>query len=474
MFGFVSGRGIRQNAESHVQKRTVINIDLEDFFSQVHFGRIYGALQSKPYCLSKEVAQAIAQISCFKGVLPQGAPTSPILTNIVCRSLDNCLIQLARENRCSFSRYADDITFSTYSGNIPSDIVYTDDTGLVIGEKLSNLLSSNGFIANRKKISIYNNSCRQQVTGLTVNDKVNVPRSYIRKLRVILYRCIKNGVYCTVKEYVKLGLCSSKRILDIIDDEKKKDDVETWFLSVLRGKLLYLKSIRGNNDLLYLSYAEQYNQIANSDCFDVSFLENTRKQIEDNIYLIESLDEGNQGSAFYLDGIGIITSYHVIENGSLFSVSKYYKNKPKQKIADFSSDGKFIFKDHDIDYVVLPFKDYQGIPYKIGDSQILKTGEAVITIGYPDHFEGNSINKQRCEITSSIKYHGGIMYTIKGIIAHGYSGGIVLNEKNEVVGLIKGGVIDANDAERENKQGFVPINVIIESIEQQKTNAASE
>src|SRR5207302_1692057 len=111
--GFARDRGIVSNADRHINKKVILNIDLEDFFPTIHFGRVKGVLKAPPYSLPNEVAQTLGNICCYKRALPQGAPTSPVVSNMVCVSLDSGLRHLAEEHACTYTRYADDITFST-------------------------------------------------------------------------------------------------------------------------------------------------------------------------------------------------------------------------------------------------------------------------------------------------------------------------------------------------------------------------
>mgnify|MGYP001954098357 FL=1 len=89
--GFVTGRSIVSNAKSHIGRKYVYNIDLKDFFPTIHYGRVKAVLQIPPFNASPEIAHLIAHFSCYKGVLPQGSPLSPILTNIVCGELVFCI-----------------------------------------------------------------------------------------------------------------------------------------------------------------------------------------------------------------------------------------------------------------------------------------------------------------------------------------------------------------------------------------------
>ena len=97
VYGFVPKRNHVMNAKIHVHSSYLLNIDLKDYFKQFHFGRIVGTLTHPPYNMGKEAAVTIAQISCLNGILPQGAPTSPVITNMVSAPLDSALTRFAKK-----------------------------------------------------------------------------------------------------------------------------------------------------------------------------------------------------------------------------------------------------------------------------------------------------------------------------------------------------------------------------------------
>src|SRR5579862_8029792 len=103
--GFAHSRSIKSNATPHIKRRYVLNVDLENFFPSIHYGRVQGVFISKPYSLPPTVAKALAQLCCYLGSLPQGAPTSPIISNLICGGLDAKLKALARAHRCRYTRY---------------------------------------------------------------------------------------------------------------------------------------------------------------------------------------------------------------------------------------------------------------------------------------------------------------------------------------------------------------------------------
>lgn len=155
--GFVKGRDIKRNAELHVGRKYVFNLDLQDFFGSITFPRIYGMLTKKPYLLKPKVAACIAKACTYNDVLPQGAASSPIITNLICAKMDSQLTKLARKFRCRYSRYADDLTFS-FNRNLPDAIVaceFDQDTGEIsfvdAGHSLAKIINDNGFTINEKK-----------------------------------------------------------------------------------------------------------------------------------------------------------------------------------------------------------------------------------------------------------------------------------------------------------------------------------
>lgn len=192
--GFVLDKNVATNAKGHVKKKYVFNIDLENFFDQIHFGRVRGMLMKPPYNLGEEAALVISQIACYKGKLPQGAPTSPILTNMVCAPLDTQLTKLAKKYNLQYSRYADDITFSTYKADFPVEIAYVDFNGVHVGTVLEELIKKNNFLINYNKVRISDYRQRQIVTGLVVNQFVNLRRDYIKEIRALLYSCKVKGL----------------------------------------------------------------------------------------------------------------------------------------------------------------------------------------------------------------------------------------------------------------------------------------
>ena len=186
---FETGKSIITNAQIHRNKRYIICLDLKDFFETIHFGRIMGYFEkNKFYNLPHEVALTIAQICCYSGYLPQGAPSSPIISNLIAGPLDAHLLKVAREYRLDYTRYADDLTFSTNSGAFIEQ--FDEFLGVVTRE-----IELSGFQVNEAKTHIIYRDSRQLVTGLVVNKKINVPRSFYKDTRAMWHLYYTTGSF---------------------------------------------------------------------------------------------------------------------------------------------------------------------------------------------------------------------------------------------------------------------------------------
>lgn len=195
--GFKRKRTILTNAREHLRRRYVLNVDLSDFFGTINFGRVRGFfLKNNQFLLHSKVATVLAQIACHEGKLPQGSPCSPVISNLVAHVLDVRLVQLASSVGCIYTRYADDLTFSTNKKQFPTRIAkYTENQAhkWIAGKELTRLVKKNGFELNEAKTRMQYRDSRQDVTGLVVNRKVNVPRTYRHTVRAMVHRLFTTG-----------------------------------------------------------------------------------------------------------------------------------------------------------------------------------------------------------------------------------------------------------------------------------------
>lgn len=184
---FEKNKSIITNAEVHRNKKYILNVDLECFFDSFHFGRVKGFFEkNKTFNLPNEVSTILAQLCCYKGCLPQGAPTSPIITNLICKILDIRLLKIAKSFKLDYTRYADDLTFSTNDNNFLKN--QTKFMNLLVNE-----IGRAGFKLNIQKTRLQYNTSRQEVTGLVVNKKLNVKKSYYKNTRAMANTLYRTG-----------------------------------------------------------------------------------------------------------------------------------------------------------------------------------------------------------------------------------------------------------------------------------------
>ena len=199
--GFVPGRSIVSNAAAHVGRDLVVNWDLKDFFPTVTYPRVKGLFRSFGY--SEKIATVAALICTEPEVdeveldgeryfvhvserrLPQGAPTSPVITNLLCRRFDARMMGTAEKLGFTYTRYADDLSFSA-SGESKENLQK-------LLWRVRAIVTDEGFVVHPDKLRIMRKGARQEVTGLTVNERVGVPRNELRRFRALLFQIEKDG-----------------------------------------------------------------------------------------------------------------------------------------------------------------------------------------------------------------------------------------------------------------------------------------
>lgn len=249
--GFVPGKSIVDNAEQHIGRNYIFNTDLKDFFPSITKSRVWATLKHPPFNFNDTIADAIAGMCCTemkidgekRWVLPQGSPSSPILTNIVCRNLDRQLHKLAKEYNLRYSRYADDITFSSNRNVFQK--------GGEFQQKLEKIIIGQNFAINKMKTRVQNKNQRQEVTGLVVSDRVNVTREYIRDLDNILYIWEKYGEADAYAKFLIHYTPKQNRI-------KNKPNMR----SVLQGRLLYLKMVKGDDNEVWRRFQRRLDKLS--------------------------------------------------------------------------------------------------------------------------------------------------------------------------------------------------------------------
>jgi RNA-directed DNA polymerase len=226
---------IAENAKVHVKKRNVLNIDLKDFFPSIAAWQVKEMFSSPYFGFSEQLAMALTMLTTYEGKLPIGAPTSPVISNFICLQLDADLINYCKQNEIAYSRYADDLTFS-------SDRAISNDQVREIGE----LIKRNHFEINEKKIRLKPAHRKQTVTGLTVNNQVNVDRRLLKKIRAMLHDFRTNGFDASVQRHFKVTQMQQKH--------------RTKFIHRLEGYIQFVGQVRGKTDSLYMKYKSELNQ----------------------------------------------------------------------------------------------------------------------------------------------------------------------------------------------------------------------
>lgn len=187
--GFEEGRSIVTNARAHVGKAVVITLDIRDFFAQTSSQRVIAYLRRIGW--SRQNAAEITRLCTWQGALPQGAPTSPRLSNLVNYRLDARLAGLAAKLGADYTRYADDITFSLAKDE--RDAVWA------LVRATRTILEDEGYELHPDKVSVRRRHQRQEVTGLVVNERIHLPRETRRWLRAVEHRLRTQGE-CSLTE----------------------------------------------------------------------------------------------------------------------------------------------------------------------------------------------------------------------------------------------------------------------------------
>jgi RNA-directed DNA polymerase len=443
--GFAKGKSVKSNAESHLGRKHILNLDLKEFFTTITETRISGLLDSVG--VDPTVAKIVARICCLRGVLPQGAPTSPTFSNMICYRLDRDFIKFCKERHIKYTRYADDLSFSTYSEPGHFFVAGAAISGKIQQEQINaeivSIITRNGFTINKDKIRYLGPLSRRVVTGCVINEKVNVPRRFVRETRAIIY-CIE-----------KFGVAAAEAKLHSITGGKAS------IQKVARGKIEWIGFVKGRNDPTYRRYANRYNA-----CFSgssIKILPSATEVRDRSIWIVEYCyddSKGNvcseQGTAFFLDGVGLVTAYHCVENGK--DIKVYHpdnvSNKYDVHIDKFCATRDLALLSHSI-----PDEDFYLLH---ASDQLPNKGDAVTAVGYPTYGPGDHISERKGLVNSLPVKSAVRLIETSIIISNGLSGAPIMDDDGKVVGIgHKGGA-------NEDKNLAVAIDVLEGWIEELK------
>ncbi|MDG9669208.1 reverse transcriptase domain-containing protein [Hahella sp. CR1] len=470
---FIEGRGIIYNAKKHTKKAAVFNIDLENFYDSIHFGRVRGLLMAMPYSLRQDTAQIIAHICCADGTLPQGAPTSPVISNMIARKLDRELSLLAKSNKAFYTRYADDITFSFTS--LDKNEIYLPSDPAQPSNALVDIVSQNGFSINNRKTRLQTLKQRQVVTGIKVNKKTNIDRRYIRTTRAMIHS-LQLGIEEANLKY------KSKH-------ENKSSRVE----NVVYGRINFIGMIKGVDSDVYQTLANKFNTLDLPAKLNTAPKESNSKlerrlhfssykekeRLESSVWVVcfEGMDEDKydvlvQGSAFMVKGQRLITATHIFTKArNPTSCVVYRINNRANK---FSANIVYSCPNSDITELSIvcdPTNYFSWLSF----SRDLEphSGYKLSIIGFPQLEVGHdSVSIIPCTIINTLNIRSFRHAEVDTFISAGNSGGPVVNAYMQVVGMVVRGISATHfdgETHLEGRNAFISAKHFLESNSQLPT-----
>lgn len=452
--GFVKGRSIKTNAQIHAGKRYVFNIDLKDFFESVHFGRVKNLFMAQPFNAPHNVATVMAHICCCDGRLAQGAPTSPLISNMICRKLDAQLQALAKAGKCHFTRYADDITFSFTSTlrHLPKDIVeISEDRRAIPGRALEEIIKVNGFMINSEKTRLQHRSQRQMVTGLVVNEIPNVTRDFIRLTSSMINALKRHGPELAEAKYLEL-LKSESQVLQPRQAIRTKENAGDFFIKVVKGRLNYIQMIRGRGDKVYRRLAYDFTVAIGKE--NPEFKKSPEEILGNSIFVVNNMTDDSQGTAFLLDGVGIVTNEHVVSGVSKSMAPHMISFQRAGDAKEYTAE--LILSDKKADLAIFqPNAGFRNIPsLRKAERATIRPMESVLSIGFPKHREGSAHYIARGHTTQRRRQVDLDLWLVDFTLIEGNSGGPFFNDSMEVIGVAARG---AKNNIESALFGFIPL-----------------
>ncbi len=230
-YAYKKGLSTILNAKSHVGCKVILKLDIENFFDNINFYKVYNSCFNENL-YPKKLGMLLTNLCVYNDRLPQGSPTSGYISNIVLRNFDCNIDAYCKDKNINYTRYSDDMTFSG-DFDIRKLIKFVNE-----------LLYKERFRLNKSKIKVVLNTTRQQVTGIVVNEKINLSKNYKRKIRQEVYYILKYGV----KSHIE------KRNINLSCNR---------YLSVLLGKINYVLTVNPN-DKEFINYKNEIKRIKNN------------------------------------------------------------------------------------------------------------------------------------------------------------------------------------------------------------------
>ena len=382
----------------------------------------------------------MAKIATYHGSLTQGSPLSPIISTLVCRRLDNDLKSFAVKYGLRYSRYADDITFSSIRTMKELFKENPVTSKIILCEELVDIITRNDFQINQDKVRYRNKTQRMEVTGLIINDKPNLVRNYRDQIRAMLHAWKKFGYENAEKEYLSKFSRGHKS-----------------FKQVIYGKLNFYKSVRGVTDHYYQQMAKLFNIL--SPDMKLLLKPTPEEIIQKAVWVIENtvnaekndspIERMSQGTCFFLKNIGIVTAAHVLFPNKKNAANEFDVDFNQSPMTNFyilnptnpshRINVQLVNLDRNRDWAVLSLKDANDLSinkdyFELESCCKIQTGTEIMLCGYPSFELGHQIRKETGQIVAKKTEHAVKKFEITADIRHGNSGGPILNNKIQVLG----------------------------------------
>lgn len=463
--GFVSAKSTVTNAARHTKKQFVIKIDLVDFFPTIRAGRIHGLFKNKPFSFPRDVVNALTNLTTTEDQLPQGSPCSPVLSNMICFRMDCALLEYARKHNVKYTRYADDLTFSSTKRGALSYIAKVNDVGkTTVHKDIRKIILRNGFNINESKTKVMRSGSRQTVTGIVVNKKCNFRRSDYRFLRGLFHHWDKQGIEVAAKLYTEANWASHYRQRFYNKDELDRKK----FVDHIYGLLCYYLMIIRRNNRPSTSLQKLWTSFFDLTGIKTPMLMPQRYVMRTDSYYNfhlpgknEGIEGGSLGSAFLLDTGLMITARHcckeqkpeywraIYDDDCCLLVEWNDGGQRRESEIEYQS-----IKDsplYDVAWFKTPDISDQLAGLRPAKGHSLQEGEIVTAYGYADG--KNQLRKIEARVTSIYEEE----VIVSRAFIKGMSGGPVLNVRGEVVGVITQG---SGDGIYDKDGRFAPIKLI--------------
>lgn len=444
--GFIKKRSIITNADIHTRKNWVLNIDIKDFFLMINPKRVYGLFRSKPFEFNEKIASIIANILTYKNSITQGSVTSPIISNMVCFRMDREFIRFCRSNNIAYSRYADDITFSSNDRKKLKKIYNVKLN--ILSEAITDIIVKNGFEVNTKKVRCNFYFNHQEVTGIKTNDFRNIKKIQKYRIRSMLKSWEKFGLNDSAKFYME------KRDLD-----GGANKAMEMFKNELAGLISYSNMVLGTNNLFVNKSKHRYNLLLKHNRFRVQYSQT--ELLENTLYSLKSCNDiglcERESISFYCEGVFIACLHGICEEkyaeflrvidkeaGKTY-LKRFFKTASLYRQEEITSlkDIEVIEYSLERDLVIYRVNDFFS-PYQLQFSRTPIDRRENFVLARVNH-TSNEFYTSTCKIDKKRMIGSSEGYPLGQTVYQGDSGSPIINARtNQVIGMVVYGLSENN------------------------------